>query len=130
MLPCVWQVMVMSEKPRRAQFQEGQPRTTEAAVESSAEAEVKVLSCINCEGPVASNSGKCFACGSPLTGKEFPYIHRQPAGPDIHGMVKWWAIFSILIFALGGFSFGVGSTLAFAGLTMVYGVRILRAYFL
>jgi hypothetical protein len=122
----------MNEKPRRAQFEEAPSRVDAAvsAARSSAEAEVKVLGCINCEGPVASSSGKCFACGSPLTGREFPYIHRQPAGPDISGMVKWWAIFSVLIFAVGGFSFGVGSTLAFAGLTTVYGVRILRAYFL
>ena len=120
----------MDEKPQRAQFEESQPRTTSSAAQASADSEVKVLSCINCEGPVASNVGKCFACGSPLTGKEFPYIHRQPAGPDITGMVKWWAILSILIFAVGGFSFGVGSTLAFAVLTLFYGVRILRAYFL
>ena len=72
---------------------------------------------------------RCFACGAPLTGKEFAYIHKQPAGPDIAGMLKWWAILSVLVLALGGFSFGVGSMLAFSGVSLVYGVRILRAYF-
>ena len=100
------------------------------AAERAPEVEVKVLSCANCDGPVASNSGKCFACGSPLTGKEFPYIPRRPASPDVAGMVKWWAIFSVLIFALGGFSFGIGSSIAFSVLTLVYGVRIMRAIFL
>jgi hypothetical protein len=44
-------------------------------------------------------------------------------------MLKWWAILSLVVFALGGFSFGIGSTIAFSALTLVYGVRILRAYF-
>jgi hypothetical protein len=91
---------------------------------------VKVFSCANCDGPVASSADKCFACGAPLTGKEFPYIARRPASPDIAGMVKWWAIFSVVVFALGGFSFGIGSMIAFSALTLVYGIRILRASFL
>ena len=92
-------------------------------------AEIKVMSCIGCQGPVPSNVDKCYTCGAPLTGKEFPYVAIQPAGPDIAGMVKWWAILSVIILALGGFSFGVWSTLGFAVVTLVYGVRILKAYF-
>ena len=91
--------------------------------------EVKVLSCTNCEGPVASTAGKCFACGFPLTGKEFAYIHKLPSGPDITAMVKWWAIFCGLAIAIGGFSFGMGTNLAVTIISMVYGVRVLRAYF-
>lgn len=97
--------------------------------QAPAEKTIKVLACIQCEGPVASNAAKCVACGAPLTGKEFPYISRRPAGPDIAGMIKWWAILSVVIFALGGFSFGIGSSIAFSALTLVYGVRILRAHF-
>jgi hypothetical protein len=99
------------------------------AAASAGEA-VKVLSCINCDGPVASSAEKCFACGSPVTGKEFPYVPRRPAGPDIAGMIKWWAILSVLVFAVGGFSFGIGSSIAFTVITLVYGIRVLRAYFL
>jgi hypothetical protein len=91
--------------------------------------DIQVLSCISCQGPVPSNFAKCRICGAPVTGKEFPYIARQESGPDIAGMVKWWGILSIGVFALGGFSFGVGSSLAFALLSTVYALRILRAYF-
>ena len=108
--------------------QEGQA-TSPAPAESAGSDNIRVLACINCGGPVPSNGLKCFACGSPLTGKEFAYIPTQAAGPDIAGMVKWWAILSVVVFALGGFSFGVGSSIAFTAITLVYMVRILRAYY-
>ncbi|MEM0955183.1 MAG: hypothetical protein AAGI24_13655 [Pseudomonadota bacterium] len=80
---------------------------------------------------MTSTAGKCHACGAPLTGKEFAYIPRQiSSGPDIGGMIKWWAIISAAIFAFSGFSFGVGSSLAFTAVTAFYLVRIVRAYFL
>lgn len=97
---------------------------------SAESAEIKVLTCVQCEGPVPSNAPKCYTCGAPLTGKEFAYIPRQVSGPDIQGMIKWWAILSVGVFALGGFSFGIGSTLAFTAITLVYLIRILRAYYL
>ena len=105
----------------------GQQSTTGAAVKASTE--IRVMSCTQCAGPVPSNADKCVACGFPVSGKEVPYIPMRPASPDINGMIKWWGIFSVAIFALGGFSFGIGSTLAFSTLTLVYGVRILRAYY-
>ena len=117
----------MDSKPQ-SNLESQQPAETTAGQGASA-TQVKVLSCTHCEGPVAANAGKCFACGAPLTGKEFAYIARRPAGPDIQGMVKWWAILSVVIFALGGFSFGIGSSIAFSALTLVYGIRIARAYF-
>ncbi|MEE4659662.1 MAG: hypothetical protein V2J89_04285 [Halieaceae bacterium] len=93
--------------------------------------QVSVLSCIQCEGPVASTAGKCHACGTPLTGKEFAYIPRQHGGsPDIAGMVKWWAVLSVAIFVFSGFSMGMGSSLLFTAVTAFYLVRILRAYYL
>ena len=92
-------------------------------------AEIKVLSCISCQGPVPSNVEKCYTCGAPLTGKEFPYVAIHPAGPDIGGMIKWWAILSVIIFALGGFSFVVWNSMAFTVVTLVYLVRILKAYY-
>ncbi len=102
----------------------------DATAAPDTQAAIHVLACINCDGPVPSNTRKCFACGAPLTGKEFPYVARVAAGPDIAGMVKWWGVLSVVIFALGGFSFGIGSTLAFSLLSLVYAIRILRAYFL
>ena len=92
--------------------------------------DIKVLACIQCEGPVPSSATRCYNCGAPLTGKEFAYIPRQVAGPDINGMIKWWAILSVGVFALGGFSFGIGSSIAFTAITLVYLIRILRAYYL
>ena len=91
-------------------------------------ADIQVLACVNCSGPVPSNLSKCMTCGAPLTGAEFPYVASVPAGPDVAGMVKWWAILSAGIFALGGFSFGIGTTLAFSGVSLVFAIRILRAY--
>lgn len=88
---------------------------------------IQVLGCINCSGPVPSNLSRCMTCGAPLTGAEFPYVASIPAGPDVAGMVKWWVILSAGIFALGGFSFGVGSTIAFSVVSLVFAIRILRA---
>ena len=68
---------------------------------------VKLLGCITCDGPVASTVSQCNACGSPLSGKELKYIARHKPGPDIQGMLKWWGIWSLGIFALGGFNFSV-----------------------
>jgi len=90
---------------------------------------VKVLSCINCQGPVASSAGKCFACGAPLSGREFDYVSRQDAGPDIPGLFKWWGIWSFGIFLAGGFSFGIGASIAFTAISLIYLIRILRAYY-
>ena len=103
--------------------------TDKPPADSEQAAEVRVLSCITCEGPVPSNLQKCLACGTPLTGKEFVYVARREAGPDVGGLLKWWAIWSIVVLALGGFSFGIGSSIAFTLVTMVYLFRILRAYF-
>lgn len=103
--------------------------TVQQAATRAGEA-VKVLSCTNCDGPVASSAAQCFACGTPVTGKEFAYVSRRPAGPNIVGMIKWWAVLSFLVFALGGFSFGIGSSIAFTVITLVYGIRVLRAYYL
>ncbi len=98
-------------------------------VDTKQDADIKVLACVQCGGPVPSNATNCYNCGAPLTGKEFAYIPHQAAGPDIRGMIKWWAILSIGVFALGGFSFGIGSSIAFTVLTLVYLIRILRAYY-
>ncbi len=105
------------------------PDTGAVQQAAPAEQEIRVLACVNCGGPVASNASKCHACGAPLTGKEFAYIPRQEPGPDIAGMLKWWAILSVVVFALGGFSFGVANSMAFTVITMVYMIRILRAYY-
>jgi hypothetical protein len=109
---------------------EAEVKESAAGPEKEAGREIRVLACIGCDGPVPSNAPKCATCGAPLTGKEFPYVARSAAGPDIVGMVKWWGILSVVIFALGGFSFGIGSSLAFTLLSLVYAIRILRAYFL
>ncbi len=100
------------------------------AAQADTEQAIKVLACVQCGGPVPSNAAKCYNCGAALTGKEFLYIPQQAAGPDIQGMIKWWAILSVGVFALGGFSFGIGSSLAFTAITLVYLIRILRAYYL
>lgn len=105
------------------------PETSPSQPANAEAADIKVLACVQCEGPVPSNSPKCYTCGAPVTGKEFAYIPRQAAGPDIPGMIKWWAILSSGVFALGGFSFGIGSSLAFTVITLVYLIRILRAYY-
>ena len=91
-------------------------------------ASVKVLSCASCASPVASTAAKCFTCGSPVTGKEFQYIAQQKGGPDIQGLLKWWCIWSLGIFALGGFSFEVAPTLAIIAVSIVYLLRVFRAY--
>lgn len=101
---------------------------TPESTSAGGEEEIRVLACVNCHGPVPSNLPKCYTCGTPLTGKEFIYVARQEAGPDIVGMVKWWAILSVGVFALGGFSFGVGSSIAFTIITVFYLIRIMRAY--
>ena len=90
---------------------------------------VQVLSCINCQSPVASTASACPDCGTPLSGKEFPYIIQRSTTPDIPGLLKWWGIWSLAIWALGGFSFGIGSSIAFTFVSMIYLVRILRAYY-
>lgn len=90
--------------------------------------DIQVVGCITCQGPVPSNFPKCMTCGAPRTGAEVPYVASTPAAPDVAGMVKWWAILSVIVFALGGFSFGVGSMLAFSALSVVFAVRILRVH--
>ncbi len=90
---------------------------------------VHVLSCISCQSPVASTVGACLDCGTPLSGKEFPYIIQRLTTPDIPGLLKWWGIWSVAIWALGGFSFGIGSSITFTFVSMIYLVRILRAYY-
>ncbi len=80
---------------------------------------------------MASTADKCHACGAPVTGKEFAYIPRQSSdSPDIPGMMKWWAIWSVGIFVFSGFSMDVGPSLAFTAVTAVYLLRIVRAYYL
>jgi len=71
----------------------------------------------------------CSTCGTPVTGKEFPYILSQEAAPDVLGLCKWWGIWSFVVWALAGFSFGVTSSLLFTGLSAIYLFRILRAYY-
>jgi hypothetical protein len=90
---------------------------------------VPVLSCTGCNGPVMQNAGSCASCGTPVSGREFPYAVRLPSGPDIPGMCKWWAIWCAGIWALSGFSFGIGSSLAVTAVSLVYVIRILRAYY-
>jgi hypothetical protein len=108
--------------------QEGQAAATEKVAAASGD-QVRVLSCVQCQGPVASSAGGCPACGAALTGKEFPYIIQRSSAPDIPGLIKWWAILSLGIWALAGFSFGIGSSLLFTVVSLVYLVRILRAYY-
>lgn len=91
--------------------------------------EVNVLSCMQCESPVVSTAGQCPSCGTPVSGKEFPYISRQAAGPDIGGLFKWWGIWSLGVWALAGFSFGIISSMALTAVSAVYLFRILRAYY-
>lgn len=90
---------------------------------------VRVLSCINCQAPVANTAGACPDCGTPLSGKEFPYIVQRSSAPDIPGLIKWWLIWTAAIWALSGFSFGIGSSIMFTFVSMIYLVRILRAYY-
>ncbi len=91
--------------------------------------EVKVLSCGQCESPVVSTAGECTTCGTPVSGTELPYIARQEAGPDITGMLKWWGIWSLGVWALAGFSFGIVSSIAVSIVSAIYLFRILRAYY-
>lgn len=99
------------------------------AVDKDGDGAVQIVSCVNCEGPVPSTAAACTACGTPLGGKEFAYIHRQEAGPDIPGLFKWWGIWSVGIWALSGFSLGIGSSLMLTLVSGIYLVRILRAYY-
>jgi hypothetical protein len=87
----------------------------------------KVLACAACDSPVLAEATACRACGKALSGKEYPYILQREAGPDIPGLVKWWGIWSLVIWALSGFSLGVTTSLLFAGVSFVYLMRILRA---
>jgi len=89
----------------------------------------RVLACAACDSPVVVGVAACRACGRALSGKELPYILQRPANPDIDGMIKWWAIWSLLIWVLSGFSLGLVSSLLFAGITLVYLIRILRAHY-
>lgn len=75
------------------------------------------------------DASACAACNTPVSGKEFPYIVQHPASADIPGLVKWWAIWCLVIWGLAGFSLGVISSLIFTGVSLVYLVRILRAYY-
>ena len=75
------------------------------------------------------DAAACTACGTPVSGKEFPYVLAQSAAPDIPGMLKWWGIWSLAIWALAGFSFGKASSLLFTGVSALYLFRILRAYY-
>lgn len=100
------------------------------SVAEQADGQVQVVSCITCQGPVPSNIPRCLTCGAPRTGAEVAYVASTPAAPDIGRMVKWWAILSAGIFALGGFSFGIGSTIAFSVVSVVFAIRILRAVYL
>ena len=71
----------------------------------------------------------CNACNTPVNGKEFPYILQQPAVADMGGLVKWWVIWCLAIWALAGFSLGITSSILFTAVSLVYLVRILRAYY-
>ena len=104
-------------------------QTVETTRSAAKPTEVLVVSCVNCESPVVSTAGKCSTCGTPVTGKEFPYIVRQEASPDVQGLFKWWGIWSLAVWALAGFSFGVTSSIAFTAVSAVYLFRILRAYY-
>lgn len=93
------------------------------------EGKLRVLSCRQCQGPVMQDAHSCMACGTPVNGKEFPYIMQQAASPDIRGLLKWWGIWAALVWAGAGFSFGVTSSLLFTGVSAIYLFRILRAYY-
>ncbi len=76
-----------------------------------------------------STAGECPACGAPVSGKEFPYMTRQAAGPDIRGLFKWWGIWCLGVWALSGFSFGILSWTALSVVSAIYLLRIMRAYY-
>ena len=90
---------------------------------------VRVLACSHCQGPVMENSPTCSTCGKSLSGKEYLYIVQREPGPDVPGLIKWWIIWSVAIFAVSGFSWGIISSLLFALVSTVYLVRILRAVY-
>jgi hypothetical protein len=100
-----------------------------AAPAPAPEKQVRVLSCMQCESPVVSTAGQCQTCGTALSGDEFPYMPRQAAGPDINGLLKWWVIWCLGVWALAGFSFGIISSFLVSAVSAVYLVRILRAYY-
>ena len=94
-----------------------------------AENSVELLNCGSCQAPVVKELGDCRSCGSPQTGKEFPYVSHNSATTELTPLFKWWAIWSALIWALSGFSLGTTTTLLLTGLAAIYLVRILRAHF-
>ncbi|MCZ6831973.1 MAG: hypothetical protein O7F73_20775 [Gammaproteobacteria bacterium] len=100
-----------------------------AAPSPAPEKRLQVLSCMECESPVLSTAGECPTCGTPVSGKEFPYSTRQAAGPDIRGLFKWWGIWSLGVWALSGFSFGIMSSTALSVVSAIYLLRIMRAYY-
>ena len=89
----------------------------------------RVVACSHCHGPVMADTGTCRSCGTPLSGTEFRYVPQREPGADVHGLIKWWFIWSIALFALSGFSWGTRSSLLFALVSTVYLVRILRAVY-
>jgi hypothetical protein len=91
--------------------------------------QLRVLSCMECESPVVSTASECPTCGTPVSGKEFPYMTAQAAGPDIRGLFKWWGIWSLGVWAVSGFSFGIMSWTALSVVSAIYLLRIMRAYY-
>ncbi|MCZ6830260.1 MAG: hypothetical protein O7F73_11870 [Gammaproteobacteria bacterium] len=94
-----------------------------------ADADVELLSCGSCQAPVIRGFGNCHSCGSPQSGKEFPYVSHTGATTELAPLFKWWAAWSGLIWVFSGFSLGTTSSLLITGLAVIYLVRILRAYF-
>ena len=97
--------------------------------ESQATADVKLVCCGACQAPVVKGAGACRSCGSPQTGKEYPYVPRGDARPELAPLFKWWLAWSGVIWVFSGFSLGTTSSLLLTGVALYYLIRILRAYY-
>ncbi len=90
---------------------------------------VELVACGYCTGPMVRGAGKCSACGTPEGGKEYPYIYRNEARPEVAPLFKWWGIWTASIWVLAGFSLGKTSALLITAVAIIYLVRITRRWF-
>ena len=88
-----------------------------------------LLSCSSCQSPVIKGGGPCRSCGTPQSGKEFPYISQAGTDRELMPLFKWWGIWSAFIWVFSGFSLGTTTSLMLTGVALFYLIRILRAYY-
>jgi hypothetical protein len=91
--------------------------------------QAQVMSCAKCQGPVMQDAEVCKVCNTPVSGKEFPYVVQRPAEVDVTGLLKWWGVWCLIVWAVTGFSYSLTTSLLWTGVSAIYLVRLLRGYY-